>query len=1160
MGLQLILGGSGTGKSYLLYESVVKKSIACPEESFMTIVPEQFTMATQRRIVQTSPRRGSMNIDILSFERFAKRIFEEAGLQTLQVLDDTGKCLILRKVMEEKKEELSVFGKKVRMAGFVEEMKSVISEFCQYGINEEAITKIQEQLGEQPLLLAKFQDIAIILRGFQEYLENRFIINEELLVRVCELIPHSNLVKNCHVVLDEYTGFTPVQYQVLQGLLQYAKSVTVVLSIRDVTDKSVRKEREQDIFLLTVKTANRLKQLAKDLGVEIHSDRLLSTCRRFVGHQDLEHLERSIFQYSIKKQPWKGDIELAVCTTPVMEADYVAQRIFELVREQKLRYREIAVLTPDMESYHRALGDAFAKYEIPCFIDYKRSIRANPMVEAIRGALEIVKEHFSYESVFRFLRTYMSSLEMEEIDLLENHVLAKGIRGYKRWTGDFRTEQADILQARDLFLEDIRTLYENLKVGNGKKGISVRTAITELYQFGVRIGLEQKTLALQERFEKMGELSLAKEYQQSYRKVMELYDKTILLLGEETLSLTELIGILDAGFEEIKVGVIPPTLDGVQIGDIERTRLSDVKVLFLVGANDGLIPKAASKKGILTQAERAFLETQGMELSPTERESSFIQKFYLYMMLTKASEHLYISYKRTNGAGESCRASYLVGHIRKLFTDLQVLDWEKELQKHPIVQIANEKTAYAYLAENLGEYLEKRSNPLTREVYQELRNRNLNPEQLLEATKTGKQDSKLRKNLQNAVAEILYGTCLHNSVSRLEQFAKCPYQHFIDYGLQLVERKHYEVLHTDIGNIYHEALDNFSKCLKERNLSWKELSDETREQIVKEILQEIEEKHENQAIHDTARNRYMFQSIKNITTKTVEVLQRQIQQSDFLPQGFEVRFSSERGLENLSCQYEDGKTMELKGTLDRVDYYYAGDDIYIKIIDYKSGAKKFSISDVYNHLQLQLVVYMEAAVAMAKKRFPNKQIHPAGIFYYTIDDPVLEVNSEGQTTEQLKEAYQRALRPNGIMSNEQQIIEALDNELRKEHTDAYTSNVIPLKKNKNGSLSADSSCISSEEFQAMLTYTGQEVYQLGKDIINGVIEARPCAKKKKSGLPDADSAPCSYCQYHSICGFDKSMSDAQYRIVENKGIQDICDIVAERGKKDAVVTTTEEGN
>lgn len=1163
MGLQLMLGGSGTGKSYYLYESVMKKSIECPDEKFMVIVPEQFTMASQRRIVQMSPRRGSLNVDIVSFERLAKRLFEEAGIHMLQVLDDTGKCLVLRKVMEEHKEQLTVFGKKVRMAGFVEEMKSVVSEFCQYGVNEEAFSKIQEKVKEKPLLAAKFQDISLILSEFKAYLENRFVINEELLVRVCELLPHSELIRNSHIVLDEYTGFTPVQYQVLQGLMKYAKSVTVTLTMRGAIGKiqgeqksGFWEEQEQDIFQMTVKTANRLKRLAEEAEVKLHPDKIFSQQKRLKEQGDLWHLEQSLFEAGAVKRKWRGNISVTVCMNPVMEAESIAQNIQYLIREQGLRYKDIAVLTPDIEGYHRPLGDAFKKYQIPCFIDYKRSIRSNPMVEAIRGALELVKERFSYESVFRFLKTYMSSLTMEEIDILENHVLAKGIRGYRLWSGDFRTEEPELLALRDKFMEDVGEFYEHLKDGNGKKGISVKTAITELYQFGVRMELEKKTLQLKKQFEERGELSLAKEYQQSYGKVMELYDKTILLLGEEVLSLEELISILDAGFEEIKVGVIPPTLDSVAVGDIERTRLMDIQVLFLAGANDGLIPKAVSKKGILNQAEREFIDELGIELSPTERENSFIQKFYLYRVLTKPSKGLYISYKRTSSSGESCRSSYLVGQIGKLYQDLPVIDWEKKLKQEPLRGITNEITAYSYLAEHVGNYLEQRKDPLFRQLYQELKWREQEPEILLKAANVGRETGWQGK-LRAVVASMLYGDCLSNSVSRLERFAQCPYQHFIDYGLQLVERKRYEVMPADIGTMYHEALDSFSKCMQEQEWSWKTISDEQRDALVQQVLQKLEQKYENQPIQDTARNRYLFQSIRQVTAKTIKVLQKQLKQSEFEPQGFEVRFSTERGLKELSCQYEDGKMMELKGTLDRVDYYYAGDDIYIKIVDYKSGVKKFNISDVYHHLQLQLVVYMEAAVAMAKQRYPEKQIRPAGIFYYNIDDPVLE---QEEIHDDWQEAYLEALKPNGLMTNETVVLEALDTKLVQNHNEAYQSAVIPVKRNKNGSLSAYSSCVTAEEFQALLEYTRQEIHQLGEEILAGTIAAKPCAKQKQSGVENENSAPCTYCQYQGICGFDKHFQNHQYRILEPKGIQDICKVVAERRNKDAVVTTTEEGN
>ena len=424
MGLQLILGGSGTGKSFMMYQNVVRKSMDSPEEHFMAIVPEQFTMETQKTIVQLSPRKGTMNIDILSFERLAKRIFEEAGLNSLRVLDDTGKCLILRKIIEENKERLSVFGSKVKMAGFIEEMKSVISELCQYGIGEEELKDISERSKSRPLLYAKCQDILLILTELRGFLKDRFIMNEELLTRACELIPHSRLVRNCHITFDEYTGFSPVQYQVIGALLKYAKSVTVTLTIRDAGPAHLQSEKEQDIFLLTIKTANRLKKLAEEYGARVHNDLILTEPKRFSGTDDLAVLERNIFRFGkLQDVPGKRrraverqgnrSIAVTVSTGPVMEADYVAFSIKSLVRKQNIRYRDIAVLTADIEGYHRVLAEAFEKHDIPCFIDYKRSITANPMVETIRAVLEIITDNYSYESVFRYLRCYMSSLTRE---------------------------------------------------------------------------------------------------------------------------------------------------------------------------------------------------------------------------------------------------------------------------------------------------------------------------------------------------------------------------------------------------------------------------------------------------------------------------------------------------------------------------------------------------------------------------------------------------------------------------------------------------------------------------------------------------------------------------------------------------------------------------
>lgn len=1196
MGLQLILGGSGTGKSYMMYQNVVKKSMDCPKEYFMAIVPEQFTMETQKTIVQLSPNKGTMNIDILSFERLAKRIFEEAGRNTLKVLDDTGKCLILRKIIEENKEQLSVFGSKVKMAGFIDEMKSVISELCQYGIGEEELKEIAGRLKTRPLLYSKCQDILLILTKLREFLKDRFIMNEELLTRACESIPYSRMVQNCHITFDEYTGFSPVQYQVIGALLKYAKSVTVTLTIRDAGPAHLQSQKEQDIFLLTIKTANRLKKLAEEHGAEVHNDLILTEPKRFSGADELAFLERNIFSYGKPsdtsekhcRQENKQDnrnIAVTVSTNPVMEADYVASTIKSLVREQKIRYKEIAVLTADIEGYHRVLAEAFEKHDIPCFIDYKRSITANPMVETIRAVLEIITDNYSYESVFRYLRCYMSSLSREEIDLLENHVLERGIRGYKRWSGDLKTEDERILQARDKLLEDTGSLYQTLKQKKSGKPVTVKEAVTALYEFGVRLNLERKILERKEQFEREQKLSLAREYAQTYGKIMELYDKTVFLIGEEQIRIQELVSILDAGFEEIKVGVVPPALDRVSVGDIERTRLKDIRVLFLIGVNDGLIPKAANRKGILTQAERNYLADNGVELSPTAREDAFIQKFYLYMMLTKPSEKLYLSYKRISGDGSSCRPSYLIGHICKLFPQIRIWEQEKEEQKNPMIKITNEATAYRYVSENIFEYMMGQKSKMFREVYQELTGRETDFNALIEAVCFEQQPTAMSR----IVANMLYGASLYNSVSRLEEFAQCAYKHFVDYGLQLVERKGFEVEYTDIGNIYHEAIDTFSKKMEENHLSWKDIGDEEREHLIAETLKEIETKYADSAIYDSARNRYMFERIKNITDKTIWVLQQQVKQGNFIPEGFEVMFASERGLPELSHVYGNHQRMELHGKIDRIDYYHSGDDIYIKIVDYKSGLTKFNINDVYHHLQLQLVVYMKAALALTKKRFPGKNVYPAGMLYYNIDNPVVEINDAHgykndedasgaedmqEQTEQkespmdiaAKEEYMKELCPNGLLNANDTILEALDSRIAERGGSAYTSPVVPVTVNKNGSLSEKSACVGQEDFADLLDYVHKEVGEIGKRIMDGCIEVNPYVKTRTGGTPDVTSAPCMYCKYKSVCGFDRNIAGYEYRKLSNPGKEEVwSEIRKKAGRKEGkhhadVDDTAETGN
>ena len=568
MSLQFIFGPSGSGKSYELYQSVIKESMEHPKQKFLVLVPEQFTMQTQKDLVAMHPRHGIMNIDVLSFGRLAYRVFEETGGGNLPVLDDEGKNLVLRKIAGDYEDQLSVLRGNMKKLGYISEVKSVISEFTQYDIGEEEIDQVMEAAGENSRLYFKLQDLKILYCGFREYLESRYITKEELLDVLSREVERSEMLKNSTVVLDGFTGFTPVQNRLLLELLKYCRKLCVTVTMDEREDPFTYRHPYQ-LFALSKHMVTGLTELARQAKTEILTPVYLygQPVRRFLDNPSLAFLERNLFRY--RKNAGEAEnicpgedqaVGIHVARNPRAEAMAVAGQIRSLVRKEGYRYREIGVIVSDMSAYGDYLKQAFEVYEIPVFMDQKKSILLNPFVEYIRSLLSMAEQNFTAESVFRFLRTNLSGFTMEETDALENYVIGLGIKGYKRWQErwirrlkDTTEEDLEVFNhCRVRLVEKVDGLLYVLK----QRKKTVRDITMALYEFLVQEELQKKLKVQEEVFQERGEQALAREYAQIYRIVIELFDKFVELLGEEPVSLKEYEKLLDAGLEEAKVGVL----------------------------------------------------------------------------------------------------------------------------------------------------------------------------------------------------------------------------------------------------------------------------------------------------------------------------------------------------------------------------------------------------------------------------------------------------------------------------------------------------------------------------------------------------------------------------------------------------------------------------
>ncbi len=1191
MALQIYKGCSGSGKSYELYKHIIDESLIHPELTYLILVPEQYNLSTQRRLISMHPAKGILNIDVLSFTRLAHRVFEEVGYSRAKgaTIDDIGKNLILRHISGKNEDSLTVLSGMVGKLGYISEVKSVISEFMQYGIGEKELEGMIEKSSGRSVLNAKLKDISLLYSEFRKYIKEKYITTEEILDKVSDAIPDSARLKKSVIVLDGYTGFTPVQLRLIETLLENCVDVYVTL-LYDVSRKT--DISETDLFHLSHKTIGSLEGICADKNIKRLPDIELtdpvparfrfdengSVIDETARRKELIHLERNLFRKggeifgkaALKDTGPSDDehsIHIFAGTDPYEEAVEAAVRIERLIREEGYRYKDIAVVSGDMDTYANACRRAFVKYDIPFFADRTIPVLHNPLIEYIRSVFDVVTDNYSYEAMFRLLRTGFIERDRDLTDRLENYVLRYGIKGRKAWNNGFvrkpRDMETDELKEidglREKTVNSIGLFVDELKFGadieggsvNGRK-FDVKAVSTALYHFMVKASLAERAEELRVHFEEAGDGARAKEYGSIYEEVCVLLDKMVSLLPDEKITLKEYAQLLDAGFAEIRTGVIPGSDDYVQIGDITRTRLRDIKALFFMGVNDGVIPASSSGGGLISDMEREFLTRDGsVEMAPDLREQAYIQRLYLYMLVTKPSQHLFLSYAKLSQDGSSLAPSYFIKTVMQMFPEVVAGQPDESVKN----RVFTAQTGYGMLASKLRDAIRDPAGGEERDVLSILEifaddERYRNKMEFLADTAFSGGVFKRKDKIGRAVAAALYGKELTCSVTRLEAYARCAYSHFLKYGLSLKQRELFSFEANDIGSVFHDSLLTYALILKERGLSWSDVDNDTSDSIVEESVMRTVSGEGYDALYGSFRSKYMINRMRRITKRTVDTLKYQLEKGSFIPKEFEFSFSSADGLKSLDIDLSEDEKLKLYGRIDRLDVCEKDDRVYVKVIDYKSGNKKFDMAGIYTGLDLQLIVYLSAALEYVTKAY-GKEAVPAGMLYYHIADPLINDEcGKDLSDEKIEEKIRHDLKMDGLVNEEESIYRLMDKDING------GSDVIPVSVKKDGGFKKGSSVISTEEFGIISDFVNRKICEMGRRILDGDIKTEPHKRSEKA------PGPCIYCDYSDICAFrDEVHADDMLKDADDFGSNDeyiLHVIKREMGFEDPADETEEE--
>lgn len=1125
MSVRFLLGASGSGKSRQIYNEIIQASIKEPERNFYLIVPEQYTMEAQRELVTMHPAGGMMNIDAIGMNRLAYRVFDELGISTGQVLEDFGKSMLIKKILCEQQDTLQVYGSYYDKLGFVDEMKSMMSEIFQYNIKQDTIDEIMEQIPEDSVVAGKMQDIRHIYEEFEAFAGERYIVAEQLVELLTRHVGQSKLVCGSSLYFDGFTGFTPVQLELVEKLMTCADDLTFSFTLDD-RDQKYEHIKDYELFYLTKTTIKKLTEAAAAAGVEIESPVVLpGTINYRLGeNRELFFLERNLFRSPYQK--WKQPLERIHLTATGDAQDeivFVASTIRRLVREKGYRYKDIAIVAGDLEQASHIYERVMDEYEIPVFIDANACLKANPCAETIRSVLAVLADDFSYDSVFRFLKAGMTDLSFEDIELLENYALKRGVRGYSRWN---RAVSENYEKTSPVNVEEIRQAFMKM-FGDIRKVFADKKAVTKdyveaLYDFLLQIHMYEKLEARKNELYEENRISEGDAYGQIFEKTVRLFDKIEELLGDTKMSVKEFYEIVDTGLSDIEVGVVPPTVDRVLIGDITRSRLNHIKVLFFTSVNDGIVPKAPKKGRILSDRDRDILSDCGLELAPSDKQNSYIEQFYIYTILTKPSDHLYISYHKLSASLESMRPSYLLGRISSIFASLQAEEYDAASCMPDTVN----RSLRRILRTEEDDSEDAESRILTRILTEKGFARELT------AIYKGRTYRNVAEQLPPETIALLYGRYLHASVSKLELYARCGFAYFLKYGLHLKEREMYQIDVRNVGVILHSVMEGLFKQVRDtRNNDWENFPEDERMLMVTELVNRAAEESAGDFFEDNARNAYMLQMIERMAQTSAGMLQKHIRLGSMKPGMLEKTFDSAKDeVGSYMFELPNQIRMSINGKIDRVDVEEEDGTVYIKVIDYKSSTRKLSLEEVLNGEQLQLVTYSAIAYEIEKMIYPDKDIQVAGLLYYSFDDPVIEIESseidtdteqpEFSDQEKLDAERMEKMKLQGFVNESPAVIQKMD------HT---CNQSLPVKLDKNGDIKKSENVVSADQIRTIMELTRENIEELGSQIAEGKIAIEPYKNKSNTG--------CDYCEFKNICHFDVKNGGNQYRRPDNEKLK-----------------------
>lgn len=1127
MSVRLILGRAGSGKSTLIANEIVVRVEADPVGSpIWLLVPEQSTFQVEKALCDRLG--GLMRVRVVSFQRLTHIVMNSVAGAALTPIGDIGRLMLVRKVIEEHKQDLRLFARAAQQPGFAAKVVELLSELKRCRVKPQDLSAARS-LRLPPTLANKLHDLYLLYSSLHEKHRGVSLDSDDRLEWLDLHVSRFSPLRGAELYIYGFTGFTPQEYGILSQLIGMSDT-SIALTLDPAL---LNQELDQTHpFFTPWETAKQLAHSAQQQGLAVAVSSLKRPTPE-VNPGTLSYLEANYFDLTaLPEERAPHGLKLIAAETRRTEVEHVARAITELCREHNYRYRDISVLARDLSLYEPLLSEVFAAYDLPFFLDKKRPIRHHPLLDLINSALLAVEQGFPYEPTLRCLKTDLWPLPRDVVDRIDNFALATGLRG-RFWTGEEdwyglgrESDIADVLNdARRTVAARFAPLAEKL---HGTR--TVHTRAEALMEFLAGLQVEEKLQQWAAELENRGDVEGARIHVQVGQAVDQLLAELVAALGSEELPPSDFNKTVASGLLGIALGLVPPCVDQVLILELGRSRVSAARAAFLIGVNDGLFPARQSPEGLLTDDERELLQSAAIRLGPSAHRKLFEEEFLVYVGFTRASERLTLSYALADEAGGALRPSPVVRRVQQLFPALKPdFTWTEApiAAEAALDYLAHPYSAAGYLAAALRKtQAGSEASALWGDVYSYLL-RDERSCHLVEILARGLRHRVKLPNLAKPLVNRLYGHVLRGSVSRLERYRACPFAHFAYYGLKLRERPMYKLAAVDIGNFFHLALDRFVTHMQNRRIDWAKATREEFKDIARGVVADLVPK--IGILSSSARHKYLTQRLQQVVERSARVMGEHARRGKFRPVAVELGFGQAGdSLPATRITLADGTRLELSGRIDRVDTALSHGQLYVVVVDYKSGSNKLTPLEVYYGLKTQLLAYLEIVLEQAPG-WLGKAALPAAAVYFRVQDPIFS-SPVPLSAEDVEKQSQREFRLEGMVVADKNVVDLLDNAA------ADGSDVVSVRLSSKGEVSG-ASAWTIEQLTAMRKHLLQSLTQAGEEITAGTVDVAPYRLDKETA--------CTFCEFLPVCQFDVRQPDGQFRRLEKHNDSEIWRILAE---------------